>query len=292
MRTLSTALVAILMTALAALAQGDQDETSVVDWSTLQQQGKTLAGQIVPSETKGQAALRITNTDAAPKPVRLTNIEDLSPAGNTFALEGKVRYADVQGDAYLEMWVVFPDQSRYFTRTLADFGQMQKITGSADWRPFILPFRINGPLPEKVTLEVNAYMPGKGTIDITPLKLLNPMPENALLAGAWWSGQTAGWIGGGLGSLIGILAALVAFLIQKGASPLTLRSILAIELLLGLISTAIGLVALLASQPYHVYYPPLLIGILTCVLVAINEFKLRRHAREIELRKMHAMDAQ
>jgi hypothetical protein len=81
-------------------------------------------------------------------------------------VSGKVRYNDVEGDAYLEMWNHMPDGSKYISRTLADFGPMRQIQGTSDWRTFELPFYLMELKPESVTLEINVVMPGKGTIEL------------------------------------------------------------------------------------------------------------------------------
>ena len=44
--------------------------------------------------------------------------------GDSYAITGKVAYEGVEGDGYLEMWSVFPDGSRYFSRTLDDAGPL------------------------------------------------------------------------------------------------------------------------------------------------------------------------
>jgi hypothetical protein len=52
-----------------------------------------------------------------------------------------------------------------------------------------------------------------------------------------------------------------------------------------------GLVALMLGQPYGVYYPLLLGGIITAAVCGGNYPVLRRRYDQIELRKMSAMDA-
>jgi hypothetical protein len=64
-----------------------------------------------------------------------------------------------------------PDGSRYFSRTLADSGTMQKIQGSSDWRTFELPFYLMELKPESVTLDISVVMPGKGTIELKDITI-------------------------------------------------------------------------------------------------------------------------
>jgi O-antigen/teichoic acid export membrane protein len=59
----------------------------------------------------------------------------------------------------------------------------------------------------------------------------------------------------------------------------------------GVISLAISLIALIYSQPYAVYYPLLLVGILCVTLPPLSFYTgIKQRYEQIELRKMHAMD--
>lgn len=91
---------------------------------------------------------------------------------------------------------------------------------------------------------------------------------------------------------IGLLGALLAYLVRKRIAFRVVRGVLVLELVLGAVCVVAGIIAVVYSQPFMVYYPLLLVGMLACVLVAVGEFRLRRHYREIELRKMRALDAQ
>jgi hypothetical protein len=59
----------------------------------------------------------------------------------------------------------------------------------------------------------------------------------------------------------------------------------------GGIQTILGLVAVGLSQPYHVYYPLLLAGILDLFLGLFFIPVFRNRYAQFELRKMDAMDA-
>lgn len=292
MKSNSIAIVIVVVAIFAAAAFGGHQESRVLTWPALQEEGKLVSGHIEPVGAEGWQALRISNADSTPTRFPLVVLDGLSPTTSMFAVDGQVKYRDVEGDAYFEMWTVYPDGRRFFTRTLAETGPLQKITGTSEWRAFSLPFNASGPLPEHVKLEVNVFMPGAGMIDISPLRIVNLSPDLFRQQTYWWSGQTAGWIGGGLGAGIGLLGALLAYLVRKGISFRFVRVVLVLELVLGTVCIVAGIVAVVHAQPFFVYYPLLLVGILACVLVAVGEFRLRRYYREIELRKMRAMDAQ
>ena len=61
--------------------------------------------------------------------------------------------------------------------------------------------------------------------------------------------------------------------------------------MLGLASSAAGLYAWLTSQPYAVYYPLLLCGLLAVLVPGALLVPLRRRYQQLELRRMRAMDA-
>lgn len=71
-----------------------------------------------------------------------------------YALDGSVRYENVEGKSYLEMWSWFADGGMYFSRTLGDLGPMQSPEGSSDWRPFTLPFIAESGPPIRIVFNV------------------------------------------------------------------------------------------------------------------------------------------
>jgi protein-S-isoprenylcysteine O-methyltransferase Ste14 len=88
---------------------------------------------------------------------------------------------------------------------------------------------------------------------------------------------------GVLGGLIGILAGFGKA--KKLALCLTMGLIT-----LGVVSLLLGIVAMILSQPYAVYYPLLLIGVICAVLLGTGYRSIRKRYEERELRKMKALD--
>jgi hypothetical protein len=94
-----------------------------------------------------------------------------------YALKGRIRYDSVEGDAYLQLNNNFGDKGVFFTKGLEPSGPMGKISGSSNWRPFILPFYANQGdqagatpmVPGKLTLEL--YLPATGTVTIRDVRL-------------------------------------------------------------------------------------------------------------------------
>jgi hypothetical protein len=181
---LTVATVALLATSTVAVAQ---EPAATVDWAST----PPLSGEVVGGNAHVTA-------DAAGGTFPLATIDapELGTVG--FAVRGQVQYSDVAGQGYLEMWSVFADGSRYFSRTLATEGPMAALAGTADWRPFELPFSLQRAAgPER--LEVNVVLPGAGTVEVSPLELVR-LDGAATGAGAWLSDRSIGVAG----ALIGV----------------------------------------------------------------------------------------
>lgn len=246
----------------------------------------------LPDGARIEADGSLTVTSARDEGLTLT-IAEVDEPGITkqrYAVKGRVRYKDVAGKGYVEMWSVFPD-GRYFTRTLADGGPMGALAGSSDGRPIILPFdSTSAPSPPQ-GLIVNVVLPGRGEVTLSPMTLVE------LEAGDWpssTSGAVYGMWGvwGGLGgALLGIVAGLLGWLGGLGkARSLVLTGFRAI-MILGAAALVAGLVALLKGQGYDVYYPLLLIGVLSLLVPLTVLPRLRKRYEELELRRMSALDA-
>lgn len=124
--------------ASAALSQETVRELS---WTELKKSGQRAGGEIQPGGPSGpQQQLRIDNPSGDSKSVTLLEIENPGITTLHYGVEGAVRYENVQGESYLEMWSHFSDGGPYFTRTLGESGPMGHLQGSSGWRPFELPF--------------------------------------------------------------------------------------------------------------------------------------------------------
>lgn len=219
--------------------------------------------------------------------IELANLEKPGIKSNRYLVKGWVRYDDVEGDGYLEMWNHFGEQS-YFSRTLADAkGPMQKITGTSDWRVFLLPFNAEeGMTPDK--LVVNLVLAGKGKVWITDLRLVDlgaPGAKGVM----WWTPRQAGWLGGGVGCLGAVLGILSAVLARRsaGASILLAKACVGAGLLLGVFAVVAGVV----GQPWHVWYLPALLGAILVFVFGARLPAIRRETLDLELRRMRAADA-
>jgi MFS family permease len=110
----------------------------------------------------------------------------------------------------------------------------------------------------------------------------------------WWSQQTGVLIGaiggGGLGSLGGLLGAAMGCLAPRGKGKAIVIGAFGVFITLGVVSLAAGLAAMAQGQPYHVWFPALLIGaILTLVMGPLLPVALRAY-RLADARRMEAED--
>lgn len=125
-----------------------------------------------------------------------------------------------------------------------------------------------------------------------PLRQFDPGEDPLAAPGQWWSGRTAGLVGGIAGSLFGCLGAVFGILVGAGKARGFVTWLSRTTIALGLAGLAAGVVALSQSQPYCVYYPLLLLGVIVVgVFGPLHVVVLGRRYEELELRKMAAMDA-
>lgn len=130
---------------------------------------------------KGEEGL-LLRIEAVPKKGGLNPLfELLNPeiSGDSYALLGEVSCEGVEEQGYLEMWNHLPLKqgeteigASFFSRTLGNSGPMKVLSGDEDWRPFLLPARIDdgsGRRPLKLT--INAILPEGGVVKIRNLRL-------------------------------------------------------------------------------------------------------------------------
>lgn len=186
-------------------------------------------------------------------------IESPGIRARQYALVGEVRYEDVNPPGYFEMWSVFPTNGaaappRYFSKTIADAGPLAKLVGSSAWRTFSLPFDCGeqGDRPE--SLEFSIVLPGKGKVEIRNLRLI----EKPSSFDAWWTEEQARWIGGALGSALGVLGlALSVFYSRQKRAALGISVCI---IALAVASLAVAIAGLFWKQPVHVWVPLALAG--------------------------------
>lgn len=215
----------------------------------------------------------------------LVRFAPLNFTATDFVLRGRIKYAGVVGDGHLETWHDFGDQGTYFTRSLADLGPLKKLNGDSDWREFELPFHAKPGMTLK-GITFNVVLPGNGKVTVSqPLALVALAASNE-----WWTEQQSGVIGGSLGSLVGILGALIAVAASLGRSRRVTVALCVLAIAVSVSSLAVGAVAMCAGQPWHVSFPLLLVGVIGTTVLGGNWRTVQRRLQDSELRRMTAAD--
>jgi hypothetical protein len=286
MKTIVLLLTAIIFT---DAARAEEQVISTFSWKELADAGKLTAGTLTGPPDN---ALKVENRGPGAMVATVLTIVQPKITTDFYAVTGEVRYDNVEGDGFLEMWSHFGETVAYFSRTLGVAGPMAKLTGTSGWRAFTLPFNAKGASSRPTKLVVNVQLPGKGSVFLRNLKLVQSTSfDGATTQTSWWSDRTAGIIGGLGGTLIGCLGALLEWLAARGKAQRFVVNAVSVLIGTGVAFALGGLAAVALRQRYGVWYAFLLLGVL---VVLIFPFRLRRYQdryREFELRRMTSMDA-
>lgn len=278
---------------LAWAAPGLSEQVlSRISWTQLEREGKLQQARVLPADGQTRfESLRIENEQAEPRSVMVLTLEKPGVTATRYAVRGQVRYEGMVGTGFLEMWNFLPGGGRYFTRTLGTMGPMASLTGSSPWRPFLLPFDTNGQgVPQR--LVINVVFAGRGVVFLSPLELVQfSGSEDALKpAGAWWSDRQGGRLGGLAGGSLGVLGALVGVLAATGRARRVVLGLLKLIIAICGAGLLLGLAALALGQPYGVYYPLILLGVIGVAVPAGLLGSLKKRYEQLELRRMSALD--
>lgn len=273
------------------------ETTARIDWSVAQPENLEN-GTIVAGE-RFNGVLLVENSEARPLTVQIATFDEGLPQSHLFAVRGFVRYENVEAGAFpafLESWQFFPGGGQYFSRTLGTHGVMGNLSGTSGWREFALPFQGSVESGPPLKIEVNLSMPATGKVWIGPLELVSYTPEEIGDAfssrGAWWNNRQAGQYGGLAGAAIGIIGAVIGTLCGLGRGRTIAVGLGWLVLATGTVSLVAGGIAVSTGQPYAVYYPLLLIGVIATLVMGLNMRTIGKRFAEAELRRMEALDAQ
>jgi hypothetical protein len=256
-------------------------------WDELQRSGQVSGGAVLPPETGSSFYTLKVTAGKSGRSVTVLTIDRPGISTSKYALSGQVRYEQVEGTGYLELWNYFPNGGQYFSRTLADAGPMMKLHGTSGWRAFTLPFDATG-APPPARLVFNVVLAG-GTVYLGPLTLSEGGREDPSAANGWPADRLSR-LGGVAGGAIGCVGALIGVLASFGrARRFVMTASIALSLL-GAVAFAAGISAVARSLPYGVYYPLLLIGFLSAVIPLSLLPAIRKRYDEIELRMMRSHD--
>ncbi len=264
-----------------------------ISWT---QQGLEGRVQSLPvSETEnGISMISISPENAAAGAVQLLDIGNPGVTATNWAIRGNIRYEGVSEDSFIEMWSFLGENEGYYSRTLQKQGPMAAISGSSDWRPFVVPFFSKESAPALSKLRLNIIYGGEGVISIGPLEIVQFVPgEDPLggIGGAWWSARQAGLLGGLFGGLIGLLGALIGILTASGRFHSVVVNLLRLMIGVGLSALVLAIAAFLLKQPYAVWYPPAILGFIGTTIGFVLFPVVNRALQIREERRIKAMDS-
>jgi hypothetical protein len=263
---------------LAPATPASADEGGQIDWRHTPPLSGTVTGGVV-TVTAGPAGGTFP----------LVVIDDPAVHAPGYTILGRVSHEGVMGQGFLQMWSVFDDGSRYFSRTLATAGPMAALSGSAGWRDFTLPFQLPNGTASPARLEISVVLPGAGTVHTGALRLVSPRIATSD-SDAWWSNRAAGIVGAVVGTLGGVLGALLGMLVTRGRARRFVLGAMTTLAVVGIGLTTTGIVALVLSQPYGVWFVLLLPGLLLVTIFGGRVRGTRRIYSEVELRRIRAID--
>ena len=226
-----------------------------------------------------------------PTSLHLVTIDHPPVAGPGYVVAGQVRYQGVEGQGYLEMWTVFPDGQRFFSRTLAPKGPLAALHGESSWRRFELPFDLRGASQVPSRLEINLVLPGRGTVWLGPAELQPWAGAAGTMQGGWWSQRAGALVGTMLGSLLGVVGALIGVLGGRGKARRLVLALLVGVIAVGACLALVGAGAVASAQPRHVWYPLLSLGGAAALIGLVLRPAMRRRFAADELRRIDALDA-
>ncbi len=150
-------------------------------------------------------------------------------------------------------------------------------------------------LPERLTLSL--HLPGPGTVSIAGVGLYqyadgeDPLGMSAPAGAQWFDNRTAGLIGGIGGALLGVWGVLIGLFSARGKARGFVLGSANTLLVVGIAALGGGVMALAMAQPYAVYYPLLLLGIIIVAVVGTLRRTLTARYEQLELKRMQSMDA-
>ena len=170
----AVAFVAMSFVTLNAAPEEKGAVLRTISWSAV----PLPTGTIRQDKPGDSPTLLVKHDGAKALQLPLWKLEKPGITKQCYALRGKVRYKDVSGVGYFELWNEFPPEKpggpapRYFSRSLAETGPFSRITGSSDWRDVFIPFNASGAAEHPQALELNLSLPGAGEVEVTSLVLV------------------------------------------------------------------------------------------------------------------------
>jgi hypothetical protein len=268
----------LAMLIATCLSAGCRQETlRELDWSKNDRSGD---GQVLESGPATPfARLEIVNRYGTHRTYKIGTFTPPTFIEKRYAIVGRIRFQNVLKPGYIEVCHYYPNNTKNNTRSDEMDGPGCVIEGSGGWQDFLMPFTrdvasLNN--PERIDLAL--VMPGKGTVELGPIRLVEygPLGDPLTPPGAWWSSRASGIFAGIGAILLGGAGVLIGTLTISGRSQRLVQGLLAVTFLVGIVGATIGATALISDQPTAVYYPILILGVLCLVLPPASIGHVRR----------------
>jgi hypothetical protein len=291
--------------AQAQPAQPEQKVLRVYDWTEVKLQPQPSGSEVF--STNGVSVLKIENTNDAPLNITLLTITNASLIAKANSVSLEMKFEDVlprpvvvlpssgsRGRWFPRGTNYQPSSLIYSVRILPEAAggdettnsQWYDLGGSSNWKHYGFGTSVAPWQRKPESLEVILSL-GKGTVYLRPIKILRWVSNS----GTWWTPQQAGLIGGIGGSLIGCLGGLIGLLVSKGKARNFVLAAVKCFIVLGILLTIGGLVAVVSKQPYAVWYALLLPGVILILVFSLNLHSIQRRYDELEIRRMTSIDA-
>ena len=119
---------------------------------------------------------------------------------------------------------------------------------------------------------------------------LTMLPAGEQNTNAWFSDSAAGLVGGVGGGLLGLFGAFIGIQSRRGKSRSLVLGGMRLLVVVGVIILLISAAAFLIGQPYHVWFPLGLIGLLLALVLGLNLRGVARRYSALVEQKMRASD--
>ena len=250
---------------LSALSQNLSREIAV---NRLVQNGLIDPSLVVSDESnQTKKLIKVALTGQQPETKVLFTFKQPGIQSPMYAIAGRIKYEGISEKGYLEFVSEFADGNSYFTKSLDEQGPAKVLQGASDWYDFRLGFIARaGQLPTAVSLGV--MLPQGGTVYLDDLSITEIRPTSSHRK-PWFKEKDAAWLGTIGGLVLGILGAYIGTVLAKRKSKRsTILWLVAIDTCSTLVLIS-GIYAYSLSQPYHVYYPLILIGAIGSLISTI-----------------------
>lgn len=196
-----------------------------IDWKT---EHLPAGAKLNEGGPENRSFISVENKEKQPVSIPLWETKSRGIQTKCYAVRGQIRYHAVEGTGYLDLWSSFagtsPGESggKYFSRTLANRGPLQKITGNSEWRDVVLPFDGTQSKSLPTGLELNLVLAGPGKVDVSDLQLLQFADAGSMWAALGNSAigsqelKTARWIVAGVLAIgFALVSSVVALILRK-----------------------------------------------------------------------------